>query len=136
MLSYSVEVDHEGKPYFLHATQVVDEEGNSRGIVLEAATFDPDEIRIASIGVDPKYGYEVVKNGKGQLAGVKELEQLRGLVDFMTEEAPRQAVVKGRISPHWMERYGIEGWDDRFPFNEGVPKSSLPIDRKLYELIL
>jgi hypothetical protein len=138
-LDFAVEVRTEEKPdfpYFVYAVQIVDEEGNARTTVFEASAYAPDEIPIASMGPDRNRGdILLVRNARREIAFKNELSDIEDLARFLATESPRQAVEKGRISPHWMERWNMKDVIDP-NCTEGFPPQPTHAGKsKLYEVV-
>lgn len=138
-LSYPVQVSLNGKSYWLHVRQSIQPDGETGAVVIEATTYQPDEVRIAYLGAGvtdsrgTEFPQHMVKTGGNYLANARELREIREIADLIADKAPKQAVERGRISLHWMERHAVEGdLKAGFPFNEGKPISS---SGRLYEVI-
>lgn len=137
-LSYAPEVTLNGNPYWLHVGQSTQADGKS-SIVIEATTYSPDELRIAYIGLGVmavtghEFPWKMIKNGGNVLADKRDLREIREVADLIADEAPKQAVTKGKISTHWMERFNAKLPEEVGPnYKEGFPQNH---SSKLYEVI-
>ncbi len=79
-----------------------------------------DNIPIGSVVNDE--GYLTVRNARGYIAGLAEVEDLVNLAEWVSKEAPRQALANGIISPNWMNRYMLDELHGGYPYSEGLPR--------------
>jgi hypothetical protein len=125
--------------YWLHAYHVDGDNQTPVATVIEATTYAPDEIRVVSINNEADE-LSRIRLGGNVVRTSQELDYVFRVVDYLAEDAPRQALEKGRISPHWMERFelnGIANW--RLEENqEGYPTNINKRNGKpnIYELLL
>ncbi len=137
ILDYPAVFEFEEKKYGVDIMQVLDKDGKTRHISFNTG-INHDTIPLATMGPNPKrMNYIFVRNARGDIANKEELEEIESLAELLTTEAPRQAVEKGRISPHWMERHSLTSGLSMNGNTEGFPKDTIDLDRrpKVYEII-
>ena len=139
-LDYPLEVRVGDGPYWIDATQYI-ENGSTRSLFINASTYSPDLIHVAVLqqrheGHDDKLLYKTVETGNRHLANKRELKEIVEVIDLIAQEAPRQALAEGRISPSWMERWNLTGSID-LPCAEGFPRKPAGNsgEPKLYEIV-